>query len=640
MARLRVIFSLALVGVGIAVVIGAAPALQIEEAEAGGSFTVDFFGDVTAGDGVCLESIAFDLGLGGTSVALGGPIDSPCALRSAIEAANASPGSAVITLLVGTYQISEGELVIEDEGGKVTIEGAGAGMTVIDAGGSSRVFRVEDGGELELSGVTIRNGDTGTTNDMGVTSGGGAILTGVGSTLVVSDSVIEMSLADGGGGLSNAGAATLTRTVVRDNTAADAGAGGGIVTGTGGSSLTLVESVVRDNVSMGSGGELGGGGIQVQSGSVLIVDSTISGNTTNGFGGGVVAFTGSGQPTPTVSIVDSTVYDNRATGALGGGVHAGVAVVSLTNVTISGNASDVGGGGVSLGLGGAMVSITNTTIAGNSSPPGTGAGVHQGSGQATLQNTIVASNLPSDCAGGVSSSGYNLDSDDTCNLTGMGDLPGSSAMLGPLGDNGGPTETHALLSGSAAINGGDDGSAPALDQRGELRNGTSDIGAYELQGPFGVDGDGDGFDSMSTGGTDCDDTDDSVFPGADEVAGDGIDQDCDGEDLKKEAEEEGEPPEEMEEAQEPPEEMEEMAEPPSPGGELVVMPGGQFVFWQLGPVLAAEVFAGLRIAWLFNATAFSWTSFVPPLGTVNFPVADGAVLWLVADIVTMITVGG
>ena len=59
-------------------------------------------------------------------------------------------------------------------------------------------------------------------------------------------------------------------------------------------------------------------------------------------------------------------------------------------------------------------------------------------------------------------------------------------MLGPLSDNGGPTQTFALLPGSPAINAGDDATARARDQRGYVRNGTSDIGAYEVGGTVPV----------------------------------------------------------------------------------------------------------------------------------------------------------
>ena len=58
-------------------------------------------------------------------------------------------------------------------------------------------------------------------------------------------------------------------------------------------------------------------------------------------------------------------------------------------------------------------------------------------------------------------------------------------MLGPLADNGGPTQTHALLPGSPAIDAGDNTDAPEWDQRGigfpRIVNGTIDIGAFEVQ---------------------------------------------------------------------------------------------------------------------------------------------------------------
>jgi hypothetical protein len=89
----------------------------------------------------------------------------------------------------------------------------------------------------------------------------------------------------------------------------------------------------------------------------------------------------------------------------------------------------------------------------------------------------------------LNSQGHNLIGDGT---GGSGfdptDLVGTSAnpidpLLGPLQDNGGPTQTMALLVGSPAIGAGDPTNAPPTDQRGASRifNGTIDIGAYEVQ---------------------------------------------------------------------------------------------------------------------------------------------------------------
>ena len=87
-----------------------------------------------------------------------------------------------------------------------------------------------------------------------------------------------------------------------------------------------------------------------------------------------------------------------------------------------------------------------------------------------LKNTIVANNLPVDCAvTAITSNDHNLDSDGTCYLGQPHDLPNADPRLGPLQDNGGPTFTHALLFGSPAIDAGDDLVCPATDQRGEPR---------------------------------------------------------------------------------------------------------------------------------------------------------------------------
>ena len=72
---------------------------------------------------------------------------------------------------------------------------------------------------------------------------------------------------------------------------------------------------------------------------------------------------------------------------------------------------------------------------------------------------------------------------------------------------------------------------------------------------------------------------------------------------------------------------------------LTLAAGGQFVFWALGASSAAAVFAGVRIAWLFDPIAVDWTSFVPPLGRVDFPIEDGDVLWVVTEEALEVEIG-
>ncbi len=68
--------------------------------------------------------------------------------------------------------------------------------------------------------------------------------------------------------------------------------------------------------------------------------------------------------------------------------------------------------------------------------------------------------------------------------------------------------------------------------------------------------------------------------------------------------------------------------------------GGQFVFWSFGPFNAADLFRTVKIAWLFDPDASSWIAFIPLLGTVNFTLVDGAVLWIVSNTAHDIRIGG
>lgn len=166
---------------------------------------------------------------------------------------------------------------------------------------------------------------------------------------------------------------------------------------------------------------------------------------------------------------------------------------TLTNVTISGNTAAEKGGAV---YSDSAVTLINSTVANNlASSQGGGLYGHSASGVFTLQNTILAENTANSdnsnvkVAAAVNSLGHNIDSDGTGGIAGTGDQSGTipspiDVMFGPLQDNGGTTETHALLAGSPAINAGTTAGSPSVDQRGEFRDGARDIGAYEFQSQF------------------------------------------------------------------------------------------------------------------------------------------------------------
>jgi hypothetical protein len=140
------------------------------------------------------------------------------------------------------------------------------------------------------------------------------------------------------------------------------------------------------------------------------------------------------------------------------------------------------------------LTINNSTLSGNYARACLYFGGGGIDGNVTLQNSIVA-NSPSggNCSGTMTSKGYNLSSDGTCNFNGTGDLNNTNPVLGTLGDYGGPTQTIPLLSGSPAIDAGNpkgckDGNGHLLkiDQRGKPRpdreeKAGCDMGAFERQ---------------------------------------------------------------------------------------------------------------------------------------------------------------
>jgi hypothetical protein len=227
-------------------------------------------------------------------------------------------------------------------------------------------------------------------------------------------------------------------------------------------------------------------------GTLTIANSRID----NNIGGGLLTQT-------STTIVNSVIYNNTSD-SNGGGIYHGLSSLTIINSTISGNSAEVHGGGMILSSGDAQlynVTIANNTADSDGSGNGEGGGVYINSGSFTMQNSIIADNIDNsgtgtlhpDCSGILTSAGYNLIEATTgCTITGdtTGNRLNLLPLLGPLQNNGGSTQTHALLVGSPAVNAGNpagcldqNGVLLTTDQRGYVRNGVCDMGAYEYNSP-------------------------------------------------------------------------------------------------------------------------------------------------------------
>lgn len=482
-------------------------------------------------------------------------VNGVCSLREAIRAANTDTsvgscnrGSGADTVVVplGVYDFSPaldgdenaGLLGDLDLTSPITIKGAGALRTVVDAKGLDRVFEVRTPASAQISGITVRGGDTtawgggiligpdtsltllssAVTDNAADLGGGGAVIMGngrltvrtsrisenaggvegggisvdgVNGRLAVSDSLISNNTAGAGAGIRNRGTLSAARTLISGNTAS-AGSGGGISNSSG---MTLTDVTVRSNRGSGAGGisSDGGSGESVLLRRVRVVD-----NLGSGSGGGIFIINSA------MTITQSTLSGNSA--ARGGGIEVnsdatlnltrstvsgntsvngdGIAnfdTTNLTNVTISGNgAAGTGGNGGGLyNWTGTTLSLANVTLAENAASAGAGTGGNiYNLGTVSAKNTIAATPLAGDNCGGsvaVTNLGNNLD------WNGGGAqcfTTSGNPMLGALANNGGPTRTHAISAAGAADNAGS--GCPSTDQRGAPRGGACDIGAYEI----------------------------------------------------------------------------------------------------------------------------------------------------------------
>ena len=259
-------------------------------------------------------------------------------------------------------------------------------------------------------------------------SASGTVLYNTGTVDLRSLTVTNGGSTTHGGGLSNSGTMTLTDVVVTGNSADDDGGGIRNYYGT----LTAVRTTVTANTADSGGGVAANG-----EGSVTLVESTVSGNQASGgvsnLGGGVL-----GGAFAEVHLLRSTVSGNTSTQA--GGV--GATTATILDSTVTANDADFGAGVYLLG-GDASAAIVDSTIARNTR--GGGLRLNSDGGVATVGGSIIAKNTGGNCTttGGIVSTGYNLTNDNgvACGLTDGTDRVGSTFGLGPLQDNGGPTQT-------------------------------------------------------------------------------------------------------------------------------------------------------------------------------------------------------
>jgi CSLREA domain-containing protein len=221
---------------------------------------------------------------------------------------------------------------------------------------------------------------------------------------------------------------------------ADVGAGALVPSG---ANLSLYNAIVTDNVAT-----TGGGGVAT-AGSLAVFRSVINGNRA-GSGGGILV-----QP---------------------GGI------AQVFNATLSGNTATVAGGGVSSSD---ETTLWNATVAQNSAPTGGGVDWAGSTATTTMWNTILAGNAGGACGGAIQQrTGWqaNIADDPSCQFATPGEGTQQDPQIGPLRNNRGPTDTHALAAGSPAINVGAASLCGSPDQRGANPVGTCDLGAFEFGG--------------------------------------------------------------------------------------------------------------------------------------------------------------
>ena len=376
--------------------------------------------------------------------------------KAGLTIADAPPTNPVIIFqpgLTGEIELVAGAFQLDQV--SFSIIGPGSQQVSINGKDVSRIFFVSDPLQdltYSISGLTMRAGFSATN--------GGAIFSD--ESLLLSNCVLSESAADNGGAIANEGSLELDNCTLSDNSATTYG-----------------------------------GAIDNFAGLLALRDCTIARNQA-AFGGGIENFSGSEL------WVDSSTFSGNIAGSSGGAIDSFGSFANISNTTISGNQAGFGAGIFNEQ---GTLSIWQSTIVKNAAVTSVGGILTRVTApvSTTLHNTIVAGNTQSDSPSDLStnnSSFVNVNQFSSNNLIGNrnsagglrnginGNIVGAEAtsIFRPLGDNGGPTATHALLPGSLAINAGNpsfaldsEGLPLTTDQRGLPRFAfiKNDIGAYE-----------------------------------------------------------------------------------------------------------------------------------------------------------------
>ena len=424
--------------------------------------------------------------------------DGVLSLREAIALANGNSGGDTINFGVsGTINLASLGVFSLTDTSQTTIDATGQQITL--TGSTNRAFLINFGAVASLTGLTLSGNSA--------AFGGGGIFNG--GTLTMSNSTLSGNSAALGGAIFNGGTLTMSNSTLSGNSAQ---INGGAILNSGGGNATVT---VSNSTLSGNSADFGGAIFNL--GTLTVSNSTLSGNSARDSGGAILN-SGGGNATATVS--NSTLSGNSArdnggairnggtltmsnstlsgNSAQDGGAIINGGTLTMSNSTLSGNSAQVNGGAI-FNLG--TLTVSNSTLSGNSAQVNGGAifnsdAIFNG-GTLTVSNSIVAGNTASSgreiysnfavTSGGYNLFGYSGDSGLVEVAISTGDITPSGALSAilstTLANNGGSTQTLALVTGSPAIDAGN--TTLTTDQRGIARpqGATDDIGAFELVPP-------------------------------------------------------------------------------------------------------------------------------------------------------------